>query len=97
VRLGKLIWLSSPQKVVPLQNLVRAVDLQVKERSESGMIVGRVFPTSLSDHGVRVPVAGGPGVQQVRRVGPPAAATAADEPAGHAGHVAVLAPAPGGP
>ncbi len=30
------------------------------------MILGRVFPTPLFDHGVRVPVAGGPGVQQVR-------------------------------
>lgn len=82
------------------------------------MIVGRVFPTPLSDHGVRVPVAGGPGVQQVcsrcrvagiaarsrsfaspsqpatplvagssgsLRVGPAAAATAADAPTGHAG------------
>jgi hypothetical protein len=55
-----------PQLPVPLQNLVRAVDLQVKERSESDMIVGRVFATPLPDHGVLVPVAGGPGVQQVR-------------------------------
>jgi hypothetical protein len=29
---------------VPLQNLLSAVDLQVRERSTSGMIVGRVFP-----------------------------------------------------
>src|SRR5205085_2928404 len=92
-------------------------------------IVGRVFPTPLLDHSVPVPLAVGPGVQQVRsryraagiaargrglaspsqpatphvagprsplRVGPAATATAADAPAGHTGHVAVLAPAPGG-
>src|ERR671916_2445190 len=94
------------------------------------MIVGRVFSTPLPDHGVLVPVAGGPCVQQVRgrcraagvaargrglaspgqpatplvarssgsvRVGPAAAATAADAPASHAGHVAGLAPSPGSP
>ena len=51
---------------VPLQNLANVVDLQVSERSGPGMIVGRVFPTPLPDHGVPVSVAGGPGVQQVR-------------------------------
>jgi hypothetical protein len=115
---------------VPLQNLRTPVDLRLGGRWGSGMIVGRVFPTPLSDHGVRVPVAGGPGVHQVRgrcrvagiaarsrslaspsqpatplvagssgslRVGPAAAATAADAPTGHAGHIAGLAPAPGSP
>ena len=51
---------------VPLQNLANAVDLQVGERSGSDMIVDRVFPTSLPDHGVRVSVARGLGVQQIR-------------------------------
>src|ERR671917_761195 len=94
------------------------------------MIIGRVFPTPLSDHGVLVLVVGGPGVQEIRdrcraagvaargrglaspswpvtplmarssgfvRVGSAAAATAADAPASHAGHVAGLAPSPGCP
>ena len=51
---------------VPLHNLASAVDLQVRERSGSGTIVGRVVSTPLSDRGVRVPVAGGCCVQQVR-------------------------------
>jgi hypothetical protein len=51
---------------VPLQNLASAVDLQVRERSGSGTIVGRVVSTPLSDRGVRVPVAGGCCVQRVR-------------------------------
>jgi hypothetical protein len=105
-------------------------DLRVRERSGSGMIVGRVLPTPLSDHGVLVPVAGDPCVPQVRgrcraagvaargrglasprqpatplvarssgslRVGPAAAATAADAPAGQTGHVAGLAPSPDSP
>jgi hypothetical protein len=84
----------------------------------------------LFDHGVPVPVAGGPGAQRVGsqcraadvaargrgiasaggpatalvagsngalRVGPAVAAPAADAPAGHAGHVADLAPSLGDP
>jgi hypothetical protein len=51
---------------VPLQNLACAVDLRVRERSGSGMIVGRVLPTPLSDHGLLVSVAGDPCVPQVR-------------------------------
>src|SRR5262245_6970292 len=47
---------------VPLQNLACAVDLRVRERSGSVMIVDRVLPTPLSDHGVLVPMAGNPGV-----------------------------------